>query len=84
MSLETITVDSACCYIIQYFLKSERLFPAPEKGECRMSAKDELLSYISTLTPEQVDKILSQLPRLTSLLEESSPLCPLGQTEQNQ
>ena len=56
--------------------------PAPVKGESRMSAKNELLSYISTLTPEQVDKIVSQLPRLTSLLEESSQPCPLEQTEQ--
>ena len=48
-----------------------------------MNTKAELISFISTLSEEQIDKIISQLPRLTSLLEESSPLYPREQTLQN-
>ena len=47
-----------------------------------MSAIDKLLAYIDTLTPDQVDKILNQLPRLTSLLEESNQSYPQGQSPQ--
>lgn len=36
-----------------------------------MSAKENLLSYISTLTPEQVDKVVDHLHELRLLLEES-------------
>ena len=49
-----------------------------------MSAKEELLSYISTLTPEQVDKVISQIPQLTELLSESLPPCHREQILQNQ
>ena len=54
------------------------------KGEMYMTAKEELLHYITTLTPEQVKKVVSQLPRLTLLLEEPLPPCPREQTLQNQ
>lgn len=37
-----------------------------------MSAIDQLLTYIRSLTPEQVDKVLCHLPRLVALLEETS------------
>ncbi len=37
-----------------------------------MSAIDQLLTYIRSLTPEQVDKVLRHLPRLVALLEETS------------
>lgn len=33
-----------------------------------MSAKEELLSYISNLTPEQVDKVVNRLPYLSALI----------------
>ena len=55
-----------------------------EKEKCRMSAKEELLSYITSLTPEQVDKAVSQLPRLISILEESYQPCLREQFLQNQ
>ena len=45
------------------------------KGDAKMSAVDTLVKYILTLTPEQVDKVVSQLPRLTGLLSESSQPC---------
>ena len=48
-----------------------------------MTPKEELEGFVSALTPEQIDKILNQIPRLTSLLEESSPLCHREQTLQN-
>lgn len=48
-----------------------------------MSATDKLMAYINTLTPEQIDKIINELPRLTSLLEESVPPDPPGQPPQN-
>ncbi len=32
----------------------------------------KLLDYVSTLTPEQVEKLITHLPQLISLLEESN------------
>ena len=46
--------------------------------------KNELLNFIENLTPEQVDKLVTQIPRLTSLLSGSSQLCHPAQTLQNQ
>lgn len=37
-----------------------------------MSAIDQLLTYIRSLTPEQAEKVLRHLPRLVALLEEAS------------
>ena len=48
---------------------------APVKGEIRMSDTDKLMAYILTLTPEQVDKVVSQIQRLTELLSESEQPC---------
>ena len=39
-----------------------------------MNANNELVSYISTLTDEQLEKLFNRLPQLISLLEEASPL----------
>ena len=44
------------------------------KGELRMTAKEELLAYISNLTPEQVEKVINQLPQLISAIEAQEPL----------
>lgn len=33
-----------------------------------MTAKEELLDYILSLTPEQTDKVISCLPQLSELL----------------
>ena len=54
------------------------------KGACIKMKENQLLTYISSLTPEQIEKLVNQLPRLTSLLSEQAPLCPPGQTSQNQ
>lgn len=35
-----------------------------------MSAVDQLITYILSLTPEQAEKVVSQLPRLTKLLRD--------------
>lgn len=40
-----------------------------------MSAKTELLDFIENLTEEQIEKLFSQLPKLSSLLEESCQPC---------
>ncbi len=57
---------------------------APLERSFAMSAVDKLISYISTLTPEQIEKLVNQLPRLTALLSEQVPPYPRGQTSQNQ
>ena len=57
---------------------------AQAKGEARMTAVDQLIKYILTLTPEQVDKVVNQIPRLIELLSESSQPCPPEQSAQNQ
>ena len=46
--------------------------------------KDQLISYILSLTPEQVAKLVNQLPQLTSLLEELKKPCHQEQTSQIQ
>ena len=38
--------------------------------------KEELIAYIETLTPAQIEKIINQIPRLTELLDKSSRFCP--------
>jgi hypothetical protein len=48
------------------------------------SMKDELLEFVSTLTPSQVEKLLSHFAELSSLLQESSRPFPLEQTSQSQ
>ena len=35
-----------------------------------MSAIDQLLTYIRSLTPEQVEKVLRHLPKLVAMLDE--------------
>ena len=35
-----------------------------------MSAIDQLLTYIRSLTPEQVEKVLLHLPKLVAMLDE--------------
>ena len=49
-----------------------------------MSAIDKLVSYISTLTPEQIEKIIDHLPLLTELLGEQAPPYPPEQISQIQ
>lgn len=46
--------------------------------------ENKLLSYISMLTPEQIEKLVNQLPRLTALLSEQAPPYPPEQTSQSQ
>lgn len=47
-----------------------------------MSAKEELLDFITNLSEDQIEKLFNHFPELSSLLEEASPLCPLEQTLQ--
>lgn len=44
----------------------------------------DLVDYICSLTPEQIDKLISQLTRLTSLLSGQAQPCPPEQTKQSQ
>ena len=55
---------------------------APDKGEIRMSDTEKLMAYILTLTPEQVEKVVSQTQLLTALLSKSAQPCPQGLSEQ--
>ena len=54
------------------------------KGACLIMKENKLLSYIAMLTPEQIQKLVNQLPLLTSLLSEQAPPCPREQTSQSQ
>lgn len=43
-----------------------------------MTAMQELLQYISAMTPEQVEKVISNLPQLISVLEaQGQPVPPI-------
>ena len=37
-----------------------------------MNKKEELLNFVTHLTPEQVEKLVKELPNLLPLLEEST------------
>ncbi len=41
-----------------------------------MNASKELLTYILTLSPEQIDKVVRHLPELVELLEDESDSSP--------
>ena len=55
---------------------TEQLF-APVKGECYMTAKEELLDFVANLTEDQVEKLFNHFSELSASLEESSQPCPL-------
>ena len=42
--------------------------------------ENKLLSYISTLTPEQIEKLVNHLPQLISSLSEQDQFCPQEQS----
>lgn len=50
---------------------------APAEGEWKMSATEELLKFISNLSEEQVEKLVSHFSELYASLEGSSQLYPL-------
>jgi hypothetical protein len=47
-----------------------------------MSDTEKLMAYILTLTPEQVEKVVNQIPRLTKLLSELTQPCLQELSEQ--
>lgn len=49
------------------------------KGVVLIMKNQKLLDYVSTLTPEQVEKLINHLPQLISLLEE--PCQPYRQAQ---
>ena len=53
-----------------------------ERRTIRMSDTDKLMNYILSLTPEQVDKVVSRLQELTELIAEQEQLCPREQSAQ--
>ena len=63
---------------------AERMEIAMSKDQSSINNSEKLLSYIMSLTPEQVEKIINHLPRLTALLEESCQPYPLEQSSQIQ
>ena len=60
----------------------ETYVPAPNERRMHMSASEELLAYILSLTPEQIDKVFNHLPPLTLTPEEPLKPCPQGQIRQ--
>ena len=64
-------------FVTKIIFRQERLF----RGERSvfMTATKKLLSYIDTLTPEQIEKLVNHLPKLTSLLEEQAQPYPREQ-----
>lgn len=45
------------------------------QGVVLIMKSQKLLDYVSSLTPEQVEKLIAHLPQLISLLEEQGQLC---------
>jgi hypothetical protein len=46
--------------------------------------ENKLLSYISTLTPEQIEKLVSHLPQLYASASKQDQPCPQEQFSQSQ
>ena len=55
-----------------------------ERSTQTMSNIDQLISYILTLTPEQVEKAISLLPQVTEALAEQQQPAPQLENVQNQ
>ena len=82
--LEILTVDLWKCNTLQYFqaIQTEQMFAAILKGApSTMSAVDQLVSYIRTLSPEQVSKAVSQIPQWIAAVSEQEQLCPQEKNE---
>lgn len=45
---------------------------------------DKLVEFIMNLTEEEIDKIISELPRLLAMLDKEAQPCPPKQTLPNQ
>jgi hypothetical protein len=45
---------------------------------------NNLVEFIMNLTEEEVDKIISELPRLLAMLDKEGQPCPPEQTSQDQ
>ena len=54
------------------------------KGACTTMKENKLLSYISMLTPEQINKVIDRLPQLYEEVSKQAPVCSPGQTSQSQ
>jgi hypothetical protein len=54
------------------------------KAKKENTMENKLVSYIMSLTPEQVEKLVNQLPRLTASLSGQDRSCPREQTAQIQ
>ena len=46
--------------------------------------ENKLVDLIMGLTEEEIDKLISELPKLTELLNKPAQPCPPAQNEQNQ
>ena len=46
--------------------------------------ENKLVDLIMGLTEEEIDKLISALPKLTELLNKPAQACPPAQNEQNQ
>ena len=54
------------------------------KGACINMKENKLLTYISMLTPEQIEKIVNHLPQLYASISEQVPPCHQEQISQIQ
>lgn len=44
------------------------------RGRAEMTAKEELINYLLSLNPKQVDKVINHIPQLyESILEQAQP-----------
>ena len=55
-----------------------------ERSTQEMTNVDQLISYILTLTPEQVEKAISLLPRVTEAIAELTQPAPQSENVQTQ
>lgn len=84
--MDTLSIALCSCHIIHYFQNfgMERTFHSLRKESAKMSAVDQLVTYIRNLTPEQMNKVVNQIPRLISVFGEPKPPVPLKENEQSQ
>jgi len=83
--LGILTVDLWICRTLQYFQAiGTYVCHDTERSASTMSAVDQLISYIKSLSPEQARKAVSHLPQLTAILEGQEQSCLEILSERNQ
>jgi hypothetical protein len=63
--------------VISFTYNNDRTIVCPGERRIAMTAKEELIEFVTNLTDDQVEKLFNHFSELSSSLEGSSQPCPL-------